>query len=1044
MDRLLTLSLRYRFFTLVAMFAVIVGGLWSFSNLSIDAVPDLTPIQVQVLTRAPALGPVEVEQFITFPIESALNGLPALRELRSVSRFGLSAVTAIFDDATDIYRARQLVAERLSQAAARIPAEYGRPAMGPLTTGLGEVYQFTLKAPGHSAMELRTMLEWDIGMKLRAVPGVVEVNIWGGEPQQFHVVVDPAKLVSLKLSLKQVFDALEQNNALVGGGYIERHREQVLIRGEALATQPADIARMVVAHGPGGVPIYISDVGEVKAASGLRIGAATAMGDGETVIGMVQMLAGENAHRVVTQVKARVEQIQRTLPPGITIEPYYDRTLFVGKVIRTVRNNLLEGGALVIAVLFVFLGDVRAGLIVASAIPLSMLIAFTGMVQAGLSGNLMSLGAIDFGLLVDGSVVMVDNILRRLSEARHAADRSPDARRDIILAAGREVLRPMGFAVGIIILVYVPILSLTGVEGKMFRPMATTVIMALAGSLLLAVTVIPLLCYWFARSGSTGSTASTAAHDAATPTDTNPEETWLIRKLRRAYEPWLRRVLAAPSRPVGLAVLLFVVSLALGMTLGVEFVPRLEEGDLAMQVWRLPSVSLTESVASALEIERVLRQFPEVTQVVTRTGSPEVATDVMGVEMSDVFVILRPQSEWTTAHTREELIAHFKQAIDDKVPGVGLGFTQPIEMRFNELIAGVRSDLAVKIFGPDLDVLAKQAELVARALEKVQGSADVKVEQVAGLPLLRVIINRDDIARYGLTAREVLALVQTTRVGTVVGTVVQGARRFELVVRLPDASSIDPAALGSLLIPTMHAELVPLSRVATIRVDSGPAQVSREHVERRIVVETNIRGRDLGSFVAEAQRAVADAVRLPPGYELTWGGQFEHLQEATRRLAIVVPLTLLAILGVLTVIFGAMRPALLIFFNVPLALSGGLLALWARGLPLSISAVIGFIALFGIAVLNGVVLVSHIRQLEAEGRSTEDAVYEGAMDRLRPVLMTALVASLGFVPMALATSMGAEVQRPLATVVIGGLFTSTVLTLLVIPTVYAWMHRVRR
>ena len=1015
MDRFLTLSLRYRFFTLVAVSVVIATGLWSFAHLKIDAVPDLTPVQVQVLTRVPALGPVEVEQFVTFPIEVSLNGLPGLRELRSVSRYGLSAVTAIFEDSTDIYRARQLVAERLARAVERIPTEYGRPLMGPLTTGLGEVYQFTLHGPGYSLMALHTLLEWEVGMRLRAVPGVVEVNIWGGEPQQFQVVVDPAKLLSFKLSLRQVFEALKRNNAIAGGGYIERQREQVIIRGEALVTQAADLAKIVVTHGSGGVPIYMSDLADIKKASALRIGAATAMGDGETVIGMVQMLASENAQRVVTQVKARVQEIQKTLPSGVVITPYYDRTLFVSRVIHTVRNNLLEGGLLVVAVLFLFLGNLRAGLIVASAIPLSMLLAFTGMMQAGLSGNLMSLGAIDFGLLVDGSVVMVDNILRRLTKANHG---QPEDRVGEVLAAGREVLRPITFAVSIIILVYVPILALTGLEGKMFRPMAATVIMALAGSLLLAVTVTPLLAFWFVR-----------------PVP-GRDETRLMRIVRRVYAPCLRWAQTRPVWPVTLAVGLFLLSLGLGSRLGLEFVPRLEEGDLAVQVWRLPSVSLSESVATSLEIERVLRRFPEVTQVVTRTGSPEVATDPMGVELSDVFVILKPRREWVTARTRDDLIAQLKGAISEQVPGVGLGFTQPIEMRFNELIAGVRSDLAVKIFGPDLDVLKQHADGLARTLKQVPGAADVKVEQVAGLPLLRVIVDREQIARYGLMADEVLSLVQSIRGGVVVGTVVQGPRRFDLVVRLGEHASEDPGTLGNLLIPTMHGELVPLSRVARIQVDSGPAQVSREHVQRRIVVECNIRGRDLGSFVAEAQRAVAQGVVLPPGYELAWGGQFEHLQDASRRLAVVVPLTLLLILGVLSVIFGAMRPALLIFLNVPLALSGGMFALWFRGLPLSISAIIGFIALFGIAVLNGVVLVSHIRQLEAEGHSTDQAVTEGALDRLRPVLMTALVASLGFLPMALATSMGAEVQRPLATVVIGGLFTSTLLTLLVIPAVY--------
>ena len=1022
MDRLLTFSLRYRFFTLVAILVVVATGLWSFTHLTIDAVPDLTPVQVQVLTKAPALGPVEVEQFITFPIETSLSGLPALRELRSVSRYGLSVVTAFFEDSTDIYRARQLVTERLARAMERIPADYGRPVIGPLTTGLGEVYQFTLQGPGYSPMALRTLLEWDIGMKLRSVPGVVEVNIWGGEPQQFQVMVDPAKLLSYRLSIRQVFEALERNNAMAGGGYLERQREQLLIRGEALATRVSDLARIVVAHGSGGVPIYIADVATVQEGSALRIGAATAMGKGETVIGMVQMLAGENAQRVVERVKARIREIEATLPPGVSIEPYYDRTLFVSKVMQTVRNNLLEGGLLVIAVLFLFLGDLRAGLIVASAIPLSMLMAFTGMMHVGLSGNLMSLGAIDFGLLVDGSVVMVDNILRRLAKKE---EMSREVRLVEVRAASRDVLRPMAFAVGIIILVYVPILALTGIEGKMFRPMALTVIMALVGSLVFAVTAVPVLAFWFAR-----------------PRPFR-EETWVVNVVRRVYIPCLRWAIDRPLWVVLPAILLFVTSLGLGTFLGLEFVPRLDEGDLAIQIWRLPSISLSESVSTALEVERVLRGFPEVKQVVTRTGSPEVATDVMGVEMSDVFVILLPQREWVTAPTREALIGKMKDAIMKEVPGVGLGFTQPIEMRFNELIAGVRSDLAVKIFGPDLDVLKQQAERVARTLERVQGAADIKVEQVAGLPLLRVIINREEIARYGLTADEVLALIETTRVGHVVGTVVQGSRRFDLIVRLTNQASADPTTLGSLLIPTMHGELVPLARVATIQVDSGPAQVSREQVQRRIVVECNIRGRDLGGFVGEAQRAVKQAVTLPTGYELTWGGQFKHLEEASRRLALVVPVTLLLILGMLSMIFGAMGPSLLIFLNVPLALSGGILALWLRGMPLSISAIIGFIALFGVAVLNGVVLLNHIRQLEAEGLSTDKAIIQGASDRVRPVLMTALVASLGFLPMALATSTGAEVQRPLATVVIGGLITSTALTLLIIPALYSRMGRYR-
>lgn len=1023
MERLLTLSLQYRFFTFVTLLLVTASGLWSLNNLTIDAVPDLTPVQVQILTRSPALGPVEVEQFVTFPIETALSGIPGLQEVRSVSRYGLSAVTAIFEEHLDLYFVRQLVNERLTLATERIPANYGRPMMGPLSTGLGEVYQFTLRGPGHSPMFLRTLLEWDIARRLRGVPGVVEVNIWGGETKQFQVIVDPNKLLAFNLTLKAVFDALAQNNALAGGGYIEHEREQYLIKGEAMASTITDLGQIVISHGPGGVPIFVRDVGEVKEGAALRIGAATRMGEGETVIGMVQMLAGANAQQVVEHVKERVQEIQATLPPGVMIEPYYDRTLFVSKVIKTVRNNLLEGGLLVVAILFSFLGDVRAGFIVALAIPLSMLMAFTGMYHAGLSGNLMSLGAIDFGLLVDGSVVMIDNILRRLGNVTR---QSKEEKLATIQEAAREVLRPIVFAVGIIIVVYLPILSLVGLEGKMFRPMAMTVIFALAGSLIFAVGGVPVLAYWFAR---------------ARP---NHEETWLIRRLRQLYQPWLDLALNRSAMVVIPGIVLFVLSLLIGSRLGIEFVPRLEEGDMAIQVWRLPSVSLTESVETALGVERALRQFPEVVQVVTRTGSPEVATDVMGIDMSDVFVILKPRNEWTTTTSKETLIEKFKAAVLEAVPGVGLSFTQPIEMRFNELIAGTRSDLAIKIFGEDLEVLRHQGDLVARTLEQVPGAADIKVEQVTGVPRIRVIVDRDQIGRYGLSAKDVLGILESARVGQTVGTVFQGQRRFDLIVRLSDDASAGPVALGNILIPTAHGELVPLSRVATIEVDEGPAQVSRQNIQRRLVVEANIRGRDLGSFVTEAQQVIRDRVTLPQGYYLEWGGQFKHLEEASRRLAVVVPITLLLIIAILSVIFGAIRPALLIFLNVPLALSGGIFALWMRGLPLSISAVIGCVALFGIAVLNGVVLVSRIQGLEAEGLPTREAVAQGAMDRLRPVLMTALVASLGFLPMAVATSMGAEVQRPLATVVIGGLITSTALTLLIIPALYETLCRSRK
>ncbi len=1017
MERLLILSLRYRFFTLVTLLLVMGGGVYSLGELPIDAVPDLTPVQVQILTRAPALGPVEVEQFVTFPIETNLSGLPGLKELRSISQYGISVVTAIFEDDLDLYFVRQLVNERLAIAVEQIPSEYARPMMGPLTTGLGEVYQFTLSGDGYSPMELRTLLEWDIGRRLRAIPGVVEVNIWGGREKQFQVMVDPQRLLAMKLSLKDVYDALEQNNALAGGGYIVHEREQFLIRGEAMAKGVSDLGNILVKHAPGGIPLFIKDVAVVQEGANLRIGAATRMGEGETVIGMVQMLAGGNAELLLEQIKDRVQDIQATLPAGVVIEPYYDRSIFVSQVIRTVQNNLWEGGLLVIAVLFLFLGNFRSGLIVAAAIPISMLIAFTGMLKTGISGNLMSLGAIDFGLLVDGSVVMIDNILRKLSNLK---ERSVEARAQGIQDAAKEVLRPITFAMGIIIVVYLPILTLTGVEGKMFHPMAFTVIFALVGSLLFAVAAVPTLAFWFAK------------------IQPNQEGTWLIRTLRSIYEPCLRFSLAKPLLAAGSAIVLFVSSLFIGSSLGVVFMPRLDEGDLAIQVWRLPSVSLDESVATALQVEATLRKFPEVIKVVSRTGSPEVATDPMGIELSDVFAILKPKNEWVTAKTKDELIEKMERAILESVHGVGLGFTQPIEMRFNELIAGTRSDIAVKIFGPDLSVLRTHAEQVASALRDIPGAADVKAEQVAGVPRIRIIVDRDQIARYGITAADVLTYVQTARAGQQVGTIFEGERRFALVVRLTDQSSASPSALKNLLIPTPHEELVPLSRIAQVVVDEGPAQISRENNHRRIVVETNIRGRDLGGFMDEAQQTIRERISLAPGYYLEWGGQFENLEQATQRLSLIVPVTLLLIIGMLSLIFGTLRPAFLIFLNVPLALSGGILALWMRGMPLSISAIIGFIALFGIAVLNGVVLVSRIRTLEAKGLLIEQAVLQGSLDRLRPVLMTALVASLGFLPMALATTMGAEVQRPLATVVIGGLVTSTALTLLVLPAVYRY------
>ena len=1019
MGRLIDLCLRYRYLVLALTGLLVVGGVVALQQLKIDAVPDITPVQVQILTNSPGLGPIEVEQYVTFPVETAMTGIPGVKQIRSVSRYGLSAVTVIFDDDVNLYLARQLASQRLSTADESIPAEFGRPEIGPMTTGLSEVYMFTVEGAGYTPMQLRTILDWDIAYRLRSVPGIVEVNTWGGKVKQYQIVIDPAKLIKYGVSLEDVFNAAENNNANVGSGYIEHNQEQYIIRGQGLASSLDDLENMVVATRQDGVPVYVRNLGSVQEGSMMRIGAATENGHGETVMGVAMMLAGDNANAVVAQVKEKIREIEPSLPKGVRIVPFYDRSIFVDRVLDTVRHNLIEGGIIVIAVLLLLLGSVRGGLIVGSAIPLSILIAFIGMVIAGVSGNLMSLGAIDFGIIVDGSVVIIENIIRNLHKSSVETDSR--GRLESVRDASHEVIRPVVFAVTVIILVYVPILSLSGIEGKTFKPMALTVVFALLGSLVLAVVLMPVLGFLFLRTG-------------------HEEETWLMRKARSGYQPALNWVMRYPGRVSAIAFTLFAVSMVVFAFMGSEFIPRLNEGDLVIETLRLPSISLTDSLAIGGKIESVLRTFPEVTTVVTRTGSAEVATDVMGVEQSDVYVILKPQSEWKTAHNREDLIAAIDKKLDKEIPGVSFSYTQPIEMRFDELISGVRSDVAIKIFGDDLDTLRTKAEQVANVIETVKGATDVRVEQTAGLPMINATIDRERLARYGLSVKEVLDTIQAARVGKVVGTIFEGQKRFELVVQLSDDIASRPEALADLPITGSGRQIIPLSQVADVKVETGPVQVSREDVQRRIVIESNVRGRDLGSFIREAQAKVGSAVELPAGYRYEWGGQFEQLQEATRRLAIVVPITMGLIFLLLYTAFGSLRPAVLIFLNVPLAITGGVFALFLRGMPFSITAGVGFISLFGVAVLDGVVLVSYIVQLRREGKPLTDAVVEGASTRLRPVLMTALVASLGFVPMAISTGVGAEVQRPLATVVIGGLVTSTLLTLLVLPTLYRWLE----
>ena len=1061
-EQIVTFATRNRFVIIFAVLLTAAVGLRSAQRLPIDAVPDVTNVQVQVLTTAPALGPVEIEQMITAPLENVMGGLPRLEEIRSLSQFGLSAITLVFKEGTDIYFARQLVGERLADARDAVPASLGTPTMGPISSGLGEIYQFELKGepacpakgadddvvagksntntgrfssddprgnpsgpgggdvpPCWTPMALRTILDWQVAPQLRSVGGVVEVNAFGGELKTWQVTVDPQQLVGRGLSLTAVYEAVAKNNRNAGGASIERAGEQLLVRGEGLVSSAADIGSIVVAVDDDGTPIRIDTVARVELAPLVRQGAVTRDGRGEVVTGIVVMLLGENARTSALGIQERLDEIAPSLPPGVTIDTFYDRTELVGRTVKTVAKNLLEGGAFVVVVLLLLLGNIRGGLLVATAIPISMLAAFIGMEALGISGNLMSLGALDFGLIVDGSVVVVEHIVARLGERRREGPMSEAQLRDAVAAASREVARPVVFAVAIIAIVYVPVLTLEGVEGKMFRPMAITVLLALAASLVLALTWMPTMGTILFKGGVA------------------EQETRLLTAIRRRYEPVLDAALRQPRRVMVVAVVVLAGSLTLVPFLGAEFIPRLDEGALAIQVVRLPSIALSESVRSTTRLEAVLREaFPdEVKTVVSKTGRPEIATDPMGVDVSDVFVILTPPDQWRVPD-KETLVASMEERLRAELPGQQFSFSQPIELRTNELLSGVRSDVAVSIYGNDLEVLKRSADSVAGVLTTVDGAADVKVEQVAGLPTLRVRIDRDRIARYGINADDVLATVEAIG-GHVVGEVFEGQRRFLLQVRLDTASTDSQEAIARLPVQAPDGTLIPLGQLASLVVEEGPAQVSREQGSRRITVEANVRGRDLAGFVADAQGRVSSSKVVPAGYTVRWGGQFENLAAASLRLAVAVPVALVLIFLLLFMAYGAARPALVIYLNIPFAATGGLLALALRGLPFSISAGVGFIALFGVAVLNGVVLVSQIRRLEDDGLPVVEAVVSGARSRLRPVLMTAMVASLGFVPMALAESAGAEVQRPLATVVIGGLITATLLTLVVLPVVYA-------
>ncbi|HQU81708.1 MAG TPA: CusA/CzcA family heavy metal efflux RND transporter, partial [Pyrinomonadaceae bacterium] len=998
-------------------------GAYSLINLPIDAVPDVTNVQVQVLTAAPSLAPLEIERQVTFPVETAMSGLPDVEEIRSVSKFGLSAVTIVFNESVNTYFARQLVLERLAQAREQIPENIGSPEMGPISTGLGEIYQYELvsKDGSYDAKALRTVQDWNVRRQLLGVPGATEVNSFGGYEKQYQVRLSPEKLQSYKLSLRDIYEAVSRNNANVGGAYIEKGAEQYLLRGIGLVEKAEDVANIVVKTGAEGVPVYVRDVGEVVEGSTVRQGAVTADGKGEIVAGIVLMLKGANSRTVVNSVKERVEQVKKSLPQGVELVPFYDRTELIDRAIATVEKNLIEGAILVIVVLMLLLGNWRGALLVATIIPLSMLFAAILMRVFNVSGNLMSLGALDFGLIVDGAVVMVENTIRRRAEAQEHKSHEPPER--TILEACLEVARPVVFAVAIIAIVYLPILSLRGIEGKMFVPMALTVIFALLGSLILSLTYVPAMMTFILRG------------------KVSEKESFLIRWAKKLYIPAFAFVGRYRAQALAIAVALVFISGAIFPYLGSEFIPRLDEGDLALQVQRLPSISLEESIKTATEVEKVLMEFPEVKTVISKTGRAEVATDPMSVDFSDLYVALKPHDEWKTTKDKTELIEKMSKALEERVPSVIVSFSQPIELRVAELISGVRSDVAIKLYGDDLDVLKEKGDEIVRAVQSVQGAEDVKAEATSGLPQLQIKPDRAAIARYGLNVEDVNDMVEAVVAGKEAGQVYEGEQRFNLVIRLNEESGKNVDTIKNLLLTAPNGSRVPLSQVADIKLVEGAAQISREDTRRRIGVELNVRGRDIGSFVTEAQAKIEKEVNLPPGYYLKWGGTFENLQRASERLLIVVPIALFLIFVLLYTTFNSIKQALLIYTGIPFAIVGGIVALALRGMPFSISAGVGFIALFGVAVLNGVVMVSFINQLRDEGKSVLDAVREGAETRLRPVLMTALVASLGFIPMAIATSAGAEVQRPLATVVIGGLITSTLLTLLILPTLYAWFEK---
>ena len=1038
-EKIIRFAIEQRWLVLLMVLGMAALGVYNYQKLPIDAVPDITNVQVQINTAAPGYSPLEAEQRITYPIETVMAGLPGLQQTRSLSRYGLSQVTVIFADGTDIYFARQLVNERIQQARGKLPAG-AEPGMGPISTGLGEIFMWTveasegaLKADGtpYTPTDLREIQDWIIKPQLRNVPGVTEINTIGGYAKEFQVAPLPDKLVSYGLTMPDLVAAIERNNGNVGAGYIEKRGEQYLIRAPGQVTDIADIGNIVVSSRQG-VPIRIRDVAEVGIGKELRTGAATENGR-EVVLGTVFMLIGENSRKVSQAVAKRLDEINRTLPQGVVAQTVYDRTILVDKAIDTVKKNLIEGALLVVAILFLFLGNIRAAIITALVIPLAMLFTFTGMVSNKVSANLMSLGALDFGIIIDGAVVIVENCVRRLAHAQAVAGRplTRNERFHEVFSAAKESRRPLLFGQLIIMVVYLPIFALTGVEGKMFHPMALTVVAALLGAMILSVTFIP------------------AAVALLIGDKVSEKESRLMLWAKRGYAPMLNRVMLNKPLVLTIAAVAVILSALLATRMGSEFVPSLDEGDIALHALRIPGTSLSQAIEMQTELERTIKQFPEVERIFAKLGTAEIATDPMPPSVADNFIMFRPQSAWPDpSRDKTELVNAIRKAVA-KVPGNNYEFTQPIQMRFNELLSGVRSDVAVKVFGDDMETMNSTAGEIAEVLEKVPGAADVKVEQTTGLPMMTIQIDREKTARLGVNVGDVQEAIAIAVGGREAGVLFQGDRRFDIIVRLPERLRSDVEAMKQLPIHLPMDEAggqtrrsyLQLGDVASFEVAPGPNQISREDGKRRVVVTANVRGRDIGSFVAEAEQKIQQRVKVPAGYWTTWGGTFEQLQSATKRLQIVVPVALLLVFMLLFAMFNNVKDGLLVFTGVPFALTGGILALWLRDIPLSISAGVGFIALSGVAVLNGLVMIAYIRSLREEGRSLDAAIHEGAVTRLRPVLMTALVASLGFIPMAIATGTGAEVQRPLATVVIGGILSSTALTLLVLPILYRLAHR---